>query len=416
MSPRGKRLPPPKPIVRSGALGYAPLNALSASYLVAGYGDTVLGFRDPEFRAEKAPTLLQVKKDSHLRDLPLGDLPLGEVPLAGAAFNGYADALYRGRLPEVVLSFPAVAALPDFLAGFAEYLEQLLALGFLIPPDGVSRPPFGKEALRQADDPLAALVPCFVLAGSGLLFSRFITGLVHYLQDLKGRYAFSDEETLRTGLIARFVRALPDESALRGDRLPDEGSPGAGTVWEDADCQARPLDEVTGRPFPWREPVRRFRIAGGNQATQRRVQSVMAAHGLGVSVAAHAGNAVERLEFENAWRRLSTVVLPALARRDGWSKERLKQYVQRTRAGLVAIGRLRQAFGPVEDISAPMSGTSGKRPANPIRSPIAGVSSIAPDARICPEDRIILSDLDQYALMLGLNEERALFRELAGHL
>lgn len=152
---------------------------------------------------------------------------------------------------------------------------------------------------------------------------------------------------------------------------------------------------------------------------QRRAQSVMAAHGLTVSVESHAGNAVERLEFESAWRRLAAVVLPALAQQDGWSQDRLKQYAQRTQAGLMAIGRLRKAFGPSESLDTPVSDINearGKHPAGRAGKIKSAASSATPTALIRPEDRTMLADLDQYALMLGLNEEQTLFRELADHL
>lgn len=415
MPSRGKRGQPPKPAVRAGALGYAPLNALSASYLVAGYGDAVLAFRDPDLKGERAPAMLRVQKD--LPEKPtkaksakivteVSSAECKEIPLAGVGFNGYTDAFYRGRLPEVILAFPAMNALTDFLANYSEALEQLLALGFFVP----------KKELLPAD-PVTELMPCFILAGSGLLFSRLMTGLVHYLHELQNTYPFLDD-AIQTRLLGQFVRGVPDEALMlnapastRKKTTEDKASDidnSASLLWDDADCQSYLLADVPKTVFPWREPVQRFRIAGGTPAVQQRIQTVMAAHGLTVSIESRTRNAVERLEFENAWKRLSSVVLPALAEKNAWPSELLQAWMQQTQLGIMAIGRLRQAFDSTDStdnllpcvITPKTSKNQGLKEGGPIR----------------PEDRAMVTDLDQYALMLGLDKERLLFQELAAHL
>jgi hypothetical protein len=367
MSPRGKKSELPKPVIRPKTLGCFPLNGFTVSYLAEGCGDIILGFCDaPETLVYKSKPSITVKKGKSSR----------EHSLENRFFNGYADALYRGRLPEVILAAPSFDALPEFLEDFAGYLEKLLSLGFFVQ---------NKEIIKK--DPVSELIPCFLLTGSGLLFSRFITGLVRYLQHLEKRYPILDAKT-RTHIISRFVRALPCSD--RPDRAP--------IVGEEALL-------VTGSTAFELLPVpRHFRIAGGSRNTLDIIQSTLQAQGLTATVEDRVRNPVERLEFENALWHLSRVIIPTLAQSDALSDE----VVKRAEAGIMAIGRKREAFQETDNPESILG--------QPVKRAAKSFSSQPEQRQANRQNSGLLSDLSHYAEVLGLRDEQQVFEQLAARM
>lgn len=376
MSPRGKRGELPKSVLRQQAIGYCPLNSLTVSYLAQGYGDTILGFCDTdETLAYKAKNTLTVKDGKTQQP----------VSLEGRFFNGYADALYRGRLPEVILAAPSADSLPLFLDDFAEYLEKLLSLGFFVPT---------KELIKK--DPVSELIPCFILSGSGLLFSRFITGLVRYLRQMESRYPLLDE-AIRTRIVGRFVRGIPHSQ--RPDIQLSFGETELGV--RVTTCFDRLI------------VPQHFKIAGGTPHTQNLIQRNCTAQGFTITIENRTHNPVERLEFENALWRLSTVVLPSLAATQTLSSDAVDTLTSRVEAGILAIGRLRKAFEASEKPEQVLGSSFIKR-GKDARKPAGTLPSRSSlPVTVKREDSDILAGLSQYAEALGLPDEQRLFQELA---
>lgn len=356
--PRKKRAELPKPVVQPGHLGVTPLNALTASCLHAGQGELAIGFRD---RAEtlRLKATPRIGLENSRKKLDLG--------LDGQFFNGYADALYRGRLPEVMLAMPSPEDLPLLLEDFTDYLEQVLSMGFFLPK---------KELIQR--DAVSELVPCTILTGSGLLFSRFVTGLLRFLRQSESQYPELNERT-RIRLVGRFVRGLPtdaDDYPARVQRRLDAG-------------EYAPLQPALGC----------IRLAGGSRHTQTVIQDVLGRYGLVASVENRARNAVERLELENAMVRLSDVVLPALIAGKAFSgTEEEQELSTRVRQSVFSIGRRCAAFEETETLEKAFATAPGKPRA---------------DHALVSSDVTLLYDLQDYAEALGLTRESLLFGDLA---
>ncbi|MCE3236078.1 MAG: hypothetical protein K0Q50_2258 [Vampirovibrio sp.] len=373
MPPKHKSGELPKPIIQRGQFGCLPLNALTVSYMALGHSRVILGFRDTaETEAFKQRPTVQVQTGKQKESLSLN----------GKFFNGYSDALYRGCLPEVILAAPSAEKLSDFLKDFVEYMGKVLAMGFFMP----------KKHIIQRD-PVEDLIPCTILYGNGLLFSQFVTRLVRELKGLEHEHPELND-AMRLKVLGRFVRSVPaaDEESL--------------FTQED-------LAVLSGRSINVLPVPRHIRIAGGNRQTQRAIQDVLSAHGLITIIENQVHNPVERLEFENALRRISTMILPTMAERKLVTAMELKKLAVQIEQGILRIGQKRMAFEETETLS------SGKPAAKSKASSVKSTAkkeaqSVSRSGRCLGiEDLAILTGLSHYAETLGLNEEQQLFRRLA---
>jgi hypothetical protein len=364
---RTKRAELPKPVIRMGSLGFFPLNPLTASYLHQAYGEVVIGYHDTtETQVFKSRPVLQVQQGGNKE----------ELSLEGRFYNGFADALYRGKLCQVVLATPTSEGLPNLLEDFVDYLEKLLALGFFVPK---------KEIVKR--DPVAELVPCFILTGDGLLFSRFITALVRYMQELASRHPILTE-SLRTRILGRFVRGLPAQD-------------------EPADFLNNELLTAGTRQVALANVPRRIRIAGGSTESHDIILKVLEAKKLSATVESRSRNAVERLEFEHAMWRVARVVIPSLADGKALSSDEVKKLLPRVEAGIFAIGKQRQAFDESDSVESILPSSSK---ASASKSKPAGKKRKIP---LSQGDAAMLSGLVFYADALGLPAEKEIFETLA---
>lgn len=362
-TPKTKRGELPKPIIRPGSLGLLPFSPLAVSYLHGGHGDLILGYHDDN-------ETLALKNRSAITVLDGNGKE--QFMLDGRFFNGYSDALYRGKLPEVIIAAPAPQELGTYLDDLVEYLEKMLSLGFFLPK---------KELIKR--DPVQDFVPCTVLTGGGLLFSRFITGLMHALKSFENQHPVMDE-AIRLRIVGRFVRGLPGTEPTE---IPETGEARTG--------------QIRIEPVPCH-----IRIGGGSRHTQDVIQTVFSKHGLIASFENRARNPVERLELENALWRLSTVILPTLVDQKTLKAAELKKLTPRIENGILSIGRCRQAFDETDSPESIRS-SNGKK---------TGASKPDGKQALREEDALLLGNLVQYAEGLGLNEEQALFAQLAEQL
>lgn len=355
----------PKPVLQSDQLGCLPVNPLTVSYLARGHAELLIGLRDTEeTQALKRKPVIHVASNETPDD--------GTLSLEGRIFNGYSDALYRGRLPETILAAPATALWAECLKDFMEYLEKLLALGFFMPR---------KQLAKR--DPVSELIPCIIMSGDGLLFSRFISQLTRKMGSLAYEHPELDE-TVRIQILGRFMRGLPSGEA--GQISPTAGNTG----------------EMTPGIFPIAEVATSIRVAGGNPETRKTVQRTLSAYGLNAEVENGVRNSVERLEFENALWRITHVVFPTLLAHRRLSPEEVRTLAGRVEESILTIGKKRKAFRESEPAS-PLRGSLPIVPANP-PSPVA------------QEDTAILNGLSHYADALGLPEEKALFEMISDNL
>ncbi|WP_373531260.1 hypothetical protein [Vampirovibrio sp.] len=372
MPPRSRPGEVPKPIVRKDSFGCLPLNAFTVSCLHQGHADCLIGFRDSEETlAFKNRTSLQVSQGQNKIT----------IPLAGRFFNGLSDALYRGHLPEVLLAAPSADLLPDFLADITEYIEKLAKLGFFMPR---------KQLIQR--DAVAELIPCIALTGGGLLFSRFITGLMASLRGLRHEHPSIDEETCLR-ILGRLVRGfVSDESHQAG--ISDTT---AGSV-------------LSLSPFP-----QALRIAGGDLWTQSTIQTVLAAHGLTVSVESQGQNTPERLEFQNALWRVSHVILPNLVQQQLLSETEAQALAPQIQAGIWTIGVKRAALGEFEKPEQPKISPKSQSKGATSKAAHSGASKPAPSA-LGWGDVAIMAGLNGYAKELNLPAESHLFETLTQQL
>jgi hypothetical protein len=354
MSPRVKRprAELPKTNVQQGAVGCFPLQSWSLSALYHQRCASIIGFRDAE------NTLLA--KSKSLVQLSISCRKSEPLSLKGKLFNGLSDAFYRGQLPEVILVCPPDAQRVTFVNDLADYLEQLVAMGFFsekLPPERV-----------------ALYVPCFILLGHGLWFSRMMAMLAGFMKDLK-YHALPLPADVQQAILARFVRGSAPEADWGG-------------LEEDMRFELTPLPQV-------------LRLGGGSAMTRTLTQKALRAYGWSAELEEAARNPVERLELQGAAWRLSSVVIPGLAAQKLLSQAEAKKLTPLVQQAILNIGRQRQAFAQTEDIViAPSVKEKGNLSAT--KNMAAGVAG-----------QELLKGLSAYATALGLTREKEIFESLA---
>ena len=287
--------PLPKPVIKTGTLGCFPLNTLSLSCVAQGHGTAILGYvDDPRNGAYKEHPVVTLKAGRKST----------EYSLVGVFFTGIADALYRGKLPEVIMATPAPNELGTFLNEFLDYVEKMITLGFVL----------------NKPNPVVELIPCMVIATPGVFFSQFMAQLSKNLGNI-------NEMTpeLRQAILGRFVRGVPD-------------------------CDVNP--QVVGRQTEFCDVPRRIKIAGGDDRTRQTIQNVFSAHQLVTVVENSVQNPTERLEFESALSRLGNVVLPLLKAEKLLSAKELKEIQNSVGEMILDIGRQRHAFEEMDDLKS----------------------------------------------------------------
>ena len=334
----------PKPVIKPGSLGFSPLNTLSLSYIAQGHGNAILGYvEDPRNAVYKEhPTLtLKAGKSST------------SYSLVGVFFTGLADALYRGKLPQVVIATPNPTELKAFLNEFLDYVEKMVTLGFTL----------GKS------NPVDDLVPCFVIASTGVFFSSFLTQLSRNLENTP-----DIDARMRAHILGRFCRGFIV--------CPENDTHATQPV-------GRQVELVT-------DLTRRIKIAGGDERTQAIVQQVLSAHQLVTVIENSVQNPAERLEFENALWRTSGVILPTLKAEKVFSARQTKELQGKLNETILEIGKKRHAFEELDDLDS-ITGRSPYPKAAKSAGPTAESLSLG--------DAAILGGLKLYADLLNLNTE-----------
>lgn len=368
MPPRTKSGELPKPMIRQGSFGCLPLNPLTLAYLQAEQTDLILGYRDTEDTLGfKSRTNISVQINEKRQNLSLN----------GKFFNGHSEALYRGILPEVLLVAPDETHLQDFLRDFLEYLGKIVSMGFFYP-----------KKLLARRNPVEEHIPCTILTGNGLLFSRFMTGLMQELDKLAIEAPVLDETTRRQ-ILSRFVRGIP----------------GIGNTHQELWLEPEILQVPVGRVVTLPQPPQVIRIAGGSAHTQNTIQTVLSARNLIMVPEHHSKNAVERLEFENILWRLSNVIMPSLAT----STEENIQLTPKATAGILSMGRHRKAFDESDNVEQLLSRFKPGKNTKTTKSTGKAEKKI----HLYGSDAELLLGLGQYAASLGLKEEQQIYESLA---
>jgi hypothetical protein len=363
MAPRGQRIELTKPVLSQGTIGVTPFNAISLSYLLSGQAQCIIRFKDMDNR------------------LPEGELN-AEVPakagkwektdLQGRLFNGYADAFYRGRLPEVILCFVGIQSMSDFWEDLTGYLEQMLSLGFL------------------GHEPVKNIMPYMVILGDGMRFSRIITALTRYLDAMSHSYPVLDLRT-RGQILSRFLRALPDLKSS--------------TEWHDSDWNLLAChNNLHVKHVP--ETLTLFQLVSGTLSSWEQVRDCLSLNSIRVQDVDQAVPMnVERLELQQTWQRLSTVILPGLAQQQDWTKAFTQEVMSRTQAGLLEIGRACHAVRDSESVDTVFQKTGKLKKSSE--------QTMNADSR---ESRLLLQELVQVAQALPQAEKPEVFSELLKNL
>lgn len=359
MSPRVKRPRPelPQAIVRKGTVGSFPIQSWSLSALYHHRSESIIGFRDTE------ETLLYKSKSQV--QLTISAKQQEPLVLSGKIFNGFSDALYRGHLPEVVLVCQPDEQRINFLNNLTDYLEQLVAMGFL-----------GGRPVQLEADPVALYIPCFVLLGHGVWYSRMMTTLASFLKDLKCRASVLTPE-MQQMILNRFVR----------------GSASSDFEWIAA-------NQTNFEPTQLPESIR---IAGGSQLTQKIIQTALCTYGWKVEIENSMRNAAERLEFQDTAWRLSSIVIPELAEQKRLSTAEAKKLTPLVQQAILTIGCHREAFTHSEKI---VRIELKMKPKDKTLLHSKSLTSIT-------AEQDVLKGLSAYATALGLKQEKEIFDRLA---
>jgi hypothetical protein len=95
------------------------------------------------------------------------------VNLTNRVFNGFSDAFYRGKLPELVIVSADMTRIPEFLESFLDYMEKLCSLGFFSDEDNL-------DSAEQLD----SYIPQIVVASYGIVYSVILQHLQAALDNM----------------------------------------------------------------------------------------------------------------------------------------------------------------------------------------------------------------------------------------
>lgn len=354
----------PKPQVQTGTVGFSPLNALTLSYAYHDIGDRILSIQDD---ANASPVALgSTKQVVQVNPPEAKSSSKAEIfEIQGKFLRGLSDGLYRGKLPEVIITSPSMRQLGGWLNEVNDYLEKMIQFGFFLQEDAVNR-----------------LFPNIIIVSEGIYFKRLMQALSKNLNNVPSLLpAWKDQ------ILAK---------CHRGMLLDTLGRPISMT----ADTLAEPV----ALPFP---PMH-IRIAANHPLFSyyvspyfSTIESILALQGFQVSLENSVPNSVERLELEYALQRTSDVLIPAITQDKTKEADSLQAQV---RHAIVSIGRLIQAFDNTMPLKAPQETTpkaTGKRNASKVDLQQANT--------ITPNDASIFDSLRHYAESLSMPKEQALF-------
>ncbi|MDX2083838.1 MAG: hypothetical protein SFZ03_00415 [Candidatus Melainabacteria bacterium] len=340
MTPRGpkrERSELPKPILQEGQLGYFPVHPLALACLHYGLGSLLIGHRD----AEDTLTLKQTGTVALESGLTL--------ELHQRFFNGMSDAFFRGRLSQVLMVAPDAKCANDLdplVDEFADYVDKLHALGFLIPGGFV--------------DPVEALFPNLVLMTPGLYYSTFLSRLRQNLanMDFSASVSGVGEKVLQKCIRGLFV----DEHHL-------------------------PVDVLSLQPSNLQ-----LWLAGGSLQGQQTVQQLLERQGVRVRCFAATEAMAEALEFKLIHNVLTQRLLYAArlpkAPKNGWQASLSQAIVQ--------VAQSRRAIAQNQELLAFITEN--------LRAPdLCKKSPAAENPSPLPEDIRLLEHLLQVAQQFELN-------------
>ena len=171
-------------VVQNGTVGFYPFNSLGVTALVCEQARCIIGETDPE----------SASRLQRMTDIKLG---AETFSLVGKVFNGFSDAFYRGKLPEVVVVSADMMALPRFLESFMSFVEKLYSLGFLS-----TQPTEETELLDR-------YLPQFVIASYGLVYDVLLENLGRALENLSEMPSRQKERLLQKFSRGIFVSPAP---------------------------------------------------------------------------------------------------------------------------------------------------------------------------------------------------------------
>ena len=148
-------------MVQPNTIGFYPFNRLALTALAHHNASVILASpEDPFLTAYK-----------HQQDVVLNKKHT--VNLTNRVFNGFSDAFYRGKLPELVVVSADMTRIPEFLESFLDYMEKLCSLGF-----------FSDEDSLDSAEQLDSYIPQIIVASYGIVYSVILQHLQTALDNM----------------------------------------------------------------------------------------------------------------------------------------------------------------------------------------------------------------------------------------
>lgn len=274
----------PKTEVVPGTLAFYGANQYTLSQLAQNKCTNLIGLKDARL-SETLKATAQLK------------LASTNVDITGKCFNGLSDALYRGTFPHVIIVSCDVLELDRFMDDILDHIEKMVSVGFFF----------------QFPTPAESLIPNIIITCNGIYFEALQKKLSLMMDGLK-----TLDKATKTAVFNKFMRGIFSDYSV-----------------------VSPYQ--SGNALPKYKPAI-LKIAGGSPANKKAIKTALESHKLPIIMADENNNSIDALELENALKRVTQTVLPALKSNSTLKAKEAETLEKELQNAILDIGQHRKSF------------------------------------------------------------------------